>query len=116
MSRPPSLRRTPHRLLLAELRKAGVNLDDFLLTALIAERYAKHYLDKMPGATVRAYLPELIRRDCITAPSVLAELSLLRLLKQDDVMLGRAGDALGEFSRLRKRRPQSLEELERIEE
>jgi len=100
---------------LAALRKLGVNVDAFLLAAVQAEGYVQNYLGKTPGATLRAELPELIRRDCMTAPSVLLELRLLRLLKRDDAALRRAGDALGEPSRLRKRKPRSREELERLE-
>jgi hypothetical protein len=91
-----------------------VNVHAFLLAAVRAERYALRYLHA-EGRNITAALPELIRRDCVNAPSVLLALSLLRLSKRDDAALRRAGEALGEPSRTRKRRPPSLEALERIE-
>lgn len=93
-------------LLLAELRKLGVNVDAFLLAALQAEKYVH--------AHAEADLSELIRRDCLAAPSVLLALRLLRVFGRDDAALRRAGEALGTPSRARKGLL-SLKRLEHLE-
>lgn len=89
--------------LLADLRNLGVDVHGFLFAAAQAERYAQAHADED--------LPELIRRDCLDAPSVLLRLRFLRILIRDDEALRRVGEALATPSRARK----NLLTLERLE-